>query len=288
MDSMNRRQFLGTALAGVAAAGFASPAFGEEKGKSISDLVALGNTGIKVTRLAFGTGTHGTGTSSDQTKLGMEKLTELLCYAYDSGIRFFDTADSYGSHTFMRNALKTIPREKVVIQSKMWWRHYRDPKEELDRFRKELGTDYIDTLLLHCMMEDDWPSKLERARDALSKAKEDKIIRAHGFSCHSLGALKAGAECDWVDVAFVRINHDGKHMDAPPDAVVPVVKTIRDSGKGVIAMKILGEGELADQRDASLKFVLGLGAVDTLVIGFTKREEIDDIIKRMNRRLSLS
>lgn len=287
MGHMNRRKFLGTALAGITTAGLTSPAFGEKK-KSISDLVPLGNTGIKVTRLAFGTGTHGTGTSSDQTKLGMEKLTELLCHAYDCGVRFFDTADSYGSHRFMRNALKTIPREKVVIQSKMWWRRYRDPKEELDRFRKELGTDYIDMLLLHCMMEDDWPSKLERVRDTLSQAKEDKIIRAHGFSCHSLGALKAGAACDWVDLTFARINHDGRHMDDRPDVVVPVLKKIHDSGKGLIGMKILGEGSLADQRDASLKFVLGLDTVDTLVIGFTKREQIDDIIKRMNRRLNLS
>jgi aryl-alcohol dehydrogenase-like predicted oxidoreductase len=285
---MNRRQFLGTTLAGIATATITSPALGEEKKKSISDLVPLGNTGIKVSRLAFGTGTHGTGTSSDQTKLGMDKLTELLCHAYDSGIAFFDTADSYGSHTFMRNALKTIPREKVVIESKIWWRFERDPRQELDRFRKELGTDYIDTVLLHCMMEDDWPSKMERYRDALSKAKEEKIIRAHGFSCHSLGALKAGLACDWVDVAFARINPAGKYMDGPPDTVVPILKNIHDSGKGLIGMKILGEGTLADQRDGCLKYVLGLGTVDTLVIGFTKREEIDDIIKRMNRHLNLS
>lgn len=287
MKQIDRRQFLRTTLAGIASAGMAAQAAGENEKKSIADRVPLGRTGIKVSRLAFGTGTHGTGRSSDQTKLGLEKLTDLFCHAYESGITFFDVADAYGSHTFLRNALKTIPREKIVIQSKVWWRYGRDIKTELDRFRKEIGTDHIDSVLLHCVTENDWPEKLERYRDGLSQAKQEKIIRAHGFSCHGLGALKAGLGCDWADVAFARINHAGNHMDGPPKKVAPVLKEISASGKGVIGMKILGEGELADQRDASLKFVLGLGCVDTLVIGFTSREEIDDMVKRMNRRLSL-
>ena len=288
MIHLDRRQFLQVALAGAATSSLTPQSIGEETKKLTSDRVSLGDTGIETSRLAFGTGTHGFNGASDQTRLGMDQLTKLLCHAYDSGITFFDTADVYGSHTFVRNALKTIPREKIVIQSKIWWRFHRDPQKELDRFRKELNTDYIDTVLLHCVNEPDWPDKLERWRDVLSQAKEDGVVRAHGLSCHSIGAVKTAVKCDWVDVVLARINPVGSHMDGSPEKTAPILRKLHDSGKGVIGMKILGEGEIAGQRDTSLKFVLGLGCVDTMVIGFVKQEEIDDIIKRMDRHLNSS
>jgi diketogulonate reductase-like aldo/keto reductase len=205
-------------------------------------------------------------------------------YAFDRGVRFFDLADQYGSHPFFARALKDgIPREEIVINTKIWvaGSKEQDAKRTLDRFRRELDTDYLDAVLLHCILDDDWPQRLRRWMDGLQDAKEKKIIGAHGVSCHSVGALNAAAKEPWVDYIQARINHLGIRMDAPPEVVVPVLKRAHASGKGIGGMKILGEGEVSHRGEESLRFVLGLGCVDTLVIGFESKEEIDEIEEKI-------
>lgn len=287
MENISRRDFIVTtavatgAFLGRAKLGAADAA---TKAPSSPGLVLLGKTGIKVSRLAIGTGTVGFNKHSHQTRLGQKKFTELMRHAYERGIRFFDLADQYGSHPFFAQAMKDgIPREKIVISTKIWVGSSKeeDVKGALDRFRKELGTDYIDMVHLHCMMDDAWPQRLKKWMDGLEDAKHRKVIRAHGVTCHSLGALKAAATTPWVDYMQPRINHLGKRMDASPDVVVPVLKQAHASGKGIGGMKILAEGDISDQREESLKFVLGLDCVDTLVIGFENKEEIDDVVQKM-------
>ena len=227
--------------------------------------------------------------------MGTKGFVDLAKHAYNSGITFFDVADIYGSHQFLKEVLKHIPREKVVIMSKIWtrsndWLEYKGAQAALDRFRKEIGTEFIDIVLLHCQVASDWTTEFKKGRDVLSKAKEDGIIRAHGVSCHSLDALKTAAKSEWVDILLSRINHKGTKMDDKPEKVMPVLKQAHDNGKGVLGMKIYGCGDLVkeDQREASLKYVLGSGNVDAMTIGFENAGQIDDTIKRINRILKKS
>jgi len=289
MRNLDRRQFIKTAT--LAAGAFLSAesapdvAPASEKAPSPSDLVPLGRTGISVSRLAFGTGTVGYNKRSRQTKLGQQKFVELVRHAYDAGVRLFDLADQYGSHPFIAQAIRDgIPREKIVINTKIWTPISEEEGVQgtLDRFRKELETDYIDIVLLQCMMDDDWPKRMKKWLDGLEDAKQKKIVRAHGVSCHALGALKTAARTEWVDCILARVNHVGNRMDAAPKMVAPVLKQAHEAGKGIAGMKILGEGDIAEQREESLKFVLGLGCVDTLVIGLERPEEVDDICEKMS------
>jgi len=299
MKKINRRRFLQKSFAGVTglAVGSNFP-FGLKESIADSnkiDQVVLGKSGIQVSRLAWGTGSNGWKFVSDQTKLGTKGFIELAQHAYDSGITFFDVADIYGSHKYLKEVLKHIPREKIVILTKIWtrsnnWLDYKGAQPALDRFRKEIGTDFIDIVLLHCQVSPDWQTEFKEARDVLSKAKADGIIRAHGVSCHSLDALKASAISDWVDILLSRINHAGAKMDDKPEKVMPVLKQAHDSGKGVLGMKIYGCGDLVkeEQREISLKYVLGSGNVDAMTIGFENTGQIDDTIKRINRILKNS
>ncbi|MCX7777493.1 MAG: aldo/keto reductase, partial [Armatimonadetes bacterium] len=213
--------------------------------------------------------------------------------AYDRGIRFFDVADLYGTHTFLRDAIKGIPREDIVIQSKIWFRkeglpeQVTDAMEAVERFRRELGTDYIDIVLLHCTTDGGWLDQLKRMREQLSEAKEKGIIKAHGTSSHSIDALKASLASDWVDVQLARINHAGSHMDGKPDEVAELLRKMRSANKGVIGMKIFGEGTFRakEQRWASLHFVLTQRCVDTFIIGFERPSEIDETIKMVEEIL---
>ncbi len=282
---MDRREFVGHVVAGTAAlAGAAASGctrFGKVK-KSAIDQVALGRTGITVSRLGFGTGTRGWEKQSDQTRMGKAEFIDLLRYAYDCGITYFDCADIYGSHTYMREAMKSIPREKIVITSKVWWRDSEGVEKDFDRARRELGTDYIDNYLLHCLSNPDWPDELAHEMEFLDKAKQSGWIRAHGVSVHSLPALRTAAEHPWVDVCLARINHVGSHMDGKPDQVVPVLEKMHSKDKGVLGIKIAGEGDITDQLDESLRFVLGLNCVDAIIVGVVSREELDDTIGRLN------
>src|SRR6266849_9846382 len=187
---------------------------------SASDTVTLGRTGIQTSRLAIGTGTVGSGHHSHQTALGIKGLSDLLLNGYDHGLRFFDSADSYGSHPHVAEALKHVPRDKVTVLTKTWARDPASARADLDRFRRELGTDYIDVCLMHCLTEGDWTARYRGVMDVLSEAKEKGTIRAHGCSCHSIEALCAAAKSQWVEVDLARINPIGSHMDADPTTAV--------------------------------------------------------------------
>jgi 1-deoxyxylulose-5-phosphate synthase len=245
------------------------------------DAVTLGSTGIKTSRLAMGTGTVGSGGHSHQTALGVKGLSDLLLNGYDHGLRFFDAADSYGSHAHVAEALKHVPRDKVTVLSKSWARDAAGMRADLDRFRRELGTDYLDICLMHCMTEADWTNRYRGAMDVLSEAKQKGIVRAHGCSCHSIEALRAAAKSPWVEVDLARINPVGAIMDADPATVVGVLKEMKAAGKAVVGMKILGQGALRNRQDEGIKFALSLGLLDAFTIGAESKQEQEDLIRRI-------
>jgi aryl-alcohol dehydrogenase-like predicted oxidoreductase len=249
---------------------------------SASDTVTLGSTGIKTSRLAMGTGTVGTGHHSHQTALGIRGLSDLLLNGYDHGLRFFDSADSYGSHPHVAEALKHVPRDKVTVLSKSWARDANGMRADLDRFRKELGTDYLDVCLMHCVTEADWTDRFRGAMDVLSEAKQKGIIRDHGCSCHSIEALRAAAKSPWVEIDLARINPVGAIMDADPATVVSVLKEMKVAGKAVVGMKILGQGALRDRQDEGIKYALSLGLLDAFTIGAENKQEQEDLIRRIS------
>lgn len=285
---MKRREFLTTAAYGAGAAWLGSKlarrawAIPELTKKfAASDTVTLGSTGIKTSRLAMGTGTVGVGHHSHQSSLGIKGLSDLLLNGYDHGLRFFDAADSYGSHPHVAEALKHVPRDKVTVLTKSWARDAAGMRADLDRFRKELGTDYIDVFLMHCLTEGDWTERYKDVMDVLSEAKQKGIIRAHGCSCHSIEALRAAAASPWVQVDLARINPAGAYMDGSPETVLPVLKQMKASGKAVVGMKILGAGQLRDKQDDCLKYALGLGVLDAFTIGAESKAEQEDLIRRI-------
>src|SRR6266550_5901328 len=282
---MKRREFIVGAAYGVGAAWLGANGFAAALPRKFSaaDTVTIGKTGIKTSRLAIGTGTVGVGHHSHQTSLGVKGLSELLLNGYDHGLRFFDAADSYGSHPHVAEALKHIPRDKVTVLTKTWARDAAGTRADLDRFRKELGTDYIDVCLMHCLTEGDWTEKFKGTMDVLSEAKEKGIIRAHGCSCHSIEALRAAAKSPWVEVDLVRINPIGSHMDADPATVVGVLREMKAAGKGVIGMKILGQGDMRDRQDEALKYALSLDVLDAFTIGAESTAEQEDLIRRIGR-----
>jgi 1-deoxyxylulose-5-phosphate synthase len=248
---------------------------------SASDTVTLGGTGIKTSRLAMGTGTVGSGHHSHQTALGVKGLSDLLLNGYDHGLRFFDAADSYGSHPHVAEALKHVQRDKVTVLTKSWARDADGMRADLDRFRKELGTDYLDVCLMHCVTEADWTDRYHGAMDVLSEAKQKGIIRAHGCSCHTIQALRAAAKSQWVEIDFARINPVGAEMDADPATVVSVLKEMKSAGKAVVGMKILGQGALRNRQDEGIKYALSLGLLDAFTIGAESKQEQEDLIRRI-------
>jgi 1-deoxyxylulose-5-phosphate synthase len=285
---MKRREFLTWGATSVGAAWLGSKPLGvmlavpaAEK-FSATDIVTLGSTGIKTSRLAMGTGTVGYNHHSNQTALGIQGLADLLYHGYDQGLRFFDLADSYGSHPHAREALKRVPREKVTILTKSWARDYNGMKADIERFRKELNVDYLDIALMHCLQEDDWVTRFKGAQDALSEFKEKGTIRAHGCSCHTLGALRAAAANPWVEVDLARVNPIGSHMDAGPDTVVSVLGEMKSKGKAVIGMKILGQGDMRTRQDEGLHYALSLGILDAFTIGAESIAEQSDLLRRIS------
>jgi 1-deoxyxylulose-5-phosphate synthase len=282
---MKRREFLKYgALAATAlnARNFPYHLFADTKKRYAQDIVALGKTGIKLSRLAQGSGTVGYQKSSNQTrKLGIQGLADLLRAGVDNGLTFWDTADSYGSHPHVREALKSVKRDKVVIMTKSWASTEAEMKADIDRFRQELNTDYLDICLLHCMQDDDWPKKKAGAMAAVSEAKQKGIIRTHGVSCHTLGALKAAAATDWVEVDLARLNPAGRHMDAPPHVVIPILKEMKAKGKGIIGMKILGQGDLREVADNCLQYALAQDVLDCFTIGAETIAEMKDLLTKI-------
>jgi predicted aldo/keto reductase-like oxidoreductase len=298
VPALSRRDFLrGTVAAGVVAgtAGW-SPA-GPAAKRSATDWVALGDSGVKVTRLAFGTGTYA---GRVQRELGQEAFTRLVRHAYERGIRFFETADAYSEmHERLASALRGIPRDSYRLMTKCRVREAEDPRVTLDRFRKELNSEYLDIVLLHCVRVADWADQFKRLRDGLSEAKQKGVVLAHGASCHGLLPIRTfPASTDWLDVTLLRINHDGTRMDTlravdsddrgDVSEVVGHIKKIRGKGTGVIGMKIMGEGQFrtAEQRDASIRFVMKLGTVDAVTIGYKSPAEVDEAIERIDTHVN--
>lgn len=294
---MKRREFIkksalgaGGVLAGV---GLSRAVEAKSATYDPYEAVPLGKTGLKVSRFCLGTGVHGGNRQSNATRMGKEKFEALIRGAHERGIGMYDLADLYGTHPYLLPALKGIPRDKLTIVSKIWFRSGGIPDQErpdadvvINRFLKEIGTDYIDLVLLHCVESGDWPQELRKQMDIMEQLKQKGVIRAHGVSCHTIPALKAAAAEPWVDSVHARINPYQMTMDGPPESVAPILQQLHHAGKGVVGMKIIGEGRLRhdpEKRAASARYVLGLGCVDVLNVGFEKVEEIDDFAETVRK-----
>jgi aryl-alcohol dehydrogenase-like predicted oxidoreductase len=282
---MKRRALLGhgAALAGLAALKcFSCRLYAAPARKLASDRLRLGPMRVELSRMALGTGTNGVGGSSNQTrKLGLRGLADLLAAGYDQGVTFWDSADQYGTHPHLKAALQRVPREKVTILSKTHAYSERDMRADLERFRRELGTDYIDILLLHAVMDAGWPERRRGAMAVLEEARQKGIVRTCGASCHTLEALKTAARSPWAQVNLVRINPAGVAMDAGLETVLPVLRQMKAAGKGVIGMKILGAGRLSRRADECLQFVLSLDCVDCFTLGCESRAHLEDLLQRI-------
>ena len=286
---LNRREFLAQATATAALAATAtSTVAGTVRSKNAlpkgpTEKVTLGKSGIQVSLVGMGTGSVGSGQASNQTRLGVKGFTKVVRHALDKGICFFDVADQYGSHTYLREALKGVPREQYVIQTKTHATNIPDARSHIERYCMELGVEYLDTVLLHCMTKEGWPAENQGAMDYLMQAKQEKLIRAHGTSCHGMDPLRTAAKNPFVEIDLARINPEGLIMDdKKPDEVASVLEEMHNAGKGIVGMKILGEGQIntPERKDASLRYVLGLGTVNAFIIGFQSPEQIDDLLKR--------
>lgn len=294
---LQRREFLHRTALGVGGLVVASstpaPAAGPPARFDPYALVPLGKTPLKASRFCLGTGMRGGGGQSNHTRLGKARFEALIRESFDRGTRLFDLADSYGSHPYVVPALKGIARDRYQIVTKMGFfpggagaAGRPDADVTVERFLRELQTDYIDLLLLHCMIAPSWPTALRRQMDLLSGLKEKGVVRALGVSCHSIGALEAAAAEPWVESVHARVNPFGMSMDGPPDAVVPVLQRIHAAGKGVVGMKIVGEGRLRDdpaRLDQSVRYALTLGCVDVLDVGCESIAEVDDLAERIRR-----
>jgi aryl-alcohol dehydrogenase-like predicted oxidoreductase len=298
---LTRRQFIvtvsagaGTVLFGTAASSMLS--FRTADSFDPFQIVTLGRTGIKTTMLGMGTGFNGGNRSSNITRAGTAET--VIRSAFDKGIRYFDCADSYGTHPFTAKALKDIERGKYTLGTKIWISPGTIPESErpdadivVDRFRKELNTDYLDIVQLHCMMSAEWTNEQKKQMDILETLKSKGIIRAHGVSVHTFEALEAASESPWVDVIHVRINAFGAAMDSKdPARITPLIEKMHESGKGIIGMKLVGGGNFmndSDKIDQSLRFVLGLKTVDMIIIGFEHPEQIDNYAGRIESALKI-
>lgn len=296
MAHSSRRDFLKAGVAATIFTGVGGTAVAAPTKRSATDLVTLGKSNVKVTRLAFGTGTFG---GRVQRQLGQEEFTRLVRHAYDRGIRFFETAESYhGMPEMLSIALKGIPRDTYKLMTKYSTPATGDPAAKIDMFRKQLDTEYIDILLLHCLRPPTWASDYQDLQDGLSEAQHKKIILARGASVHGLPALRTFPGNKWLEIAMIRMNHNGTKMDTPEmrdidgvgivDEVVANTKKVHAQGMGVISMKLVGEGRFttAEDRDAAMKFAMGIGCVDAVTIGFKNTAEIDEAIERMHRVLN--
>ncbi len=290
---IRRRSFIG----GLAAVGASGCTFAADEARAVKprfsawDEVELGKTGIRTSRLGFGTGVNSFNRSSGIVrKNGREGAVKIVRAAYERGVRFFDSADSYGTHSVVREALAPFPRESYVVVSKYWFmkggipaEDHTDVETSVNRFLREFGTDYIDVLQLHCVSKPDWATALAPHMEALERLKKSGKIRAHGCSFHGGSALPPACEVDWLDVAHVQVNPFGRNMGMHPKRTLECVRKMRERGKGIVGMKILGVGSLAKEgkMDQSIKWVLENNAADVLNIGFLGIEEVDDIARRI-------
>ena len=303
--ALNRREFIQTSatLAGAAllsrlAPSSASAAAVPFAKRTAVDQVALGQTGIKLSRLGMGTGVDG---GKVQVALGKENFVKVIRYAFDQGVTYFDTCDNYRTVDWMGDAIKGLPREKLFVQSKISGQP-RDTLAAIDAERKKLNTDYFDSMLIHSQIVADWTSMdaWKRIMDGFDEAKERKWIRAKGVSCHNLPALRDATASPFNEVHLVRVNPQGKYVDGPGgrgytaqetnpvDPVMTEIKTMRQKGRGVIGMKLIGNGLFTDpaDRDRAIRFAMACQEIDAVVIGFKNTSEVDEAIQRINRALA--
>lgn len=291
MNPLSRRNFLKT---GVAAGALASVGTLHAERETATSLVTLGKSDVKVTRLALGTGSF---SGRVQQEVGQEGLTRLVHYAYDRGIRFFETAESYGrSQQMLAVALKGLPRESYVLMTKVTTSGGIDPHAKLDELRRNSSTDYFDIMLLHWQHTGTWPQDTRHWQDAILAAEQNKTIRSHGASVHGLPALRQVPKTEWLQVAMIRMNHKGVRMDAEvADAdelgsvneVVDHVKQSRQLGMGVISMKLIGEGVFNhEDRQRAMRFAFKNAGVDSVTVGFKNTAEIDEAIDNLNLALA--
>ncbi len=295
-DQITRRQFIASSAALVGAVFLPSCArFTTSTPLTAVDQVTLGKTGIKLSRLGIGTGTINGG--AIQIAMGQDAFNRMVRYAYDQGITYVDTSAGYQTFNWIADAIKGIPREKLFIQCKIEQRREK-PMEDIDNARKILNTDYIDSLLVHAVSSTDWNTRSQAMLDAFQEAKQKKIVLAHGASYHGVPALQTSVGLDWVDTTLIRYNPQGVNMDGLPrgstgdPAVVPPVeeqmRALKAKGKGIISMKIFGEGTFVDaaDREKSIRHAMQAGLVDAIVIGFKSPAEIDEAISQINRALA--
>ena len=281
MHRMNRREFLRRSAALGAVAAFPATAWPAEVRRA-SDVIELGPQKIKVSRMAIGTGTNGGGRSSAQMrKLGAAGVADLMWDGYDHGVFLLDTADTYGSHDAIKILLKKVPREKVVIMTKTEARSGAEMKTDLDRYRQEMGVDFIDIVLLHCVFAPKWDEVNKPQMDVLSEAKDKKLIRSVGLSCHSVDTMKLAAKSPWLDIFMGRINPASTRMDADTATIMPLLADLKAKGKGIVGIKVLGEGTLVEHLDDALRFVVTKDLVHCFSIGCESRAEFLDNFDRI-------
>ena len=294
MAHFTRREFLKSGLAAGTLAVSGAVPLGAQRA-SATDLVTLGRSGVKVTRLAFGTGTI---SGQVQRELGQDAFTRLVRHAYDRGIRFFETAESYGEmHRMLGIALKGIPRDSYQLMSKVTTRDGIDPQQKFDELRRLANTDYFDIMLLHWQHTATWPADTARWQDAILEVQSRKIVRSHGASVHGLPALRRVPGNNWLEVAMIRMNHKGTRMDAEDyntnglgdvPEVVTHAKTVKTQGMGIISMKLIGEGSFTtrEDRQAAMKFAFNNAGVDSVTVGFKNTQEVDEAIENLNLALA--
>jgi aryl-alcohol dehydrogenase-like predicted oxidoreductase len=294
MNQRSRRDFLKTGLAAVAFAGAGSLPVAAARATA-TDWVTLGKSDVKVTRLAFGTGSF---SGRVQRELGQDEFTRLVRYAYDRGIRFFETAESYGEmHRMLGVALKGVPRDSYRLMSKVTTREGVNPQEKIDELRKLANTEYFDVMLLHWQHVASWPTDSARWQDGILEAESKKAVVAHGASVHGLPALRQVPDNKWLEIAMIRMNHKGTAMDAEDyntkgpgnvNEVVTHVKQARKDGMGVISMKLVGEGRFTNREDrqAAMKFAFKHAGVDSVTVGYKNTAEIDEAIENLNLALA--
>lgn len=309
-DQLTRRDFIrkSAEVAGAAAltpsllslsCEAANPELAAPAKRTHRDLVTLGNTGVKISRMGLGTGSIN---GKIQRDLGQAEFTKLVHYCFDQGIRYVDTADQYKIHDMVKEAIKGLPREKLYIQTKMRWIEddtRLNPMKHLDRFRKEVGTDYFDSVLIHCTTKASWPEECKIMMESFDEAQHKGWLRLKGMSCHGLASLKVAADHNWIQVQLARVNPQGRHVDSDdprdvhtpqgkPDLAFPEIKKMRAKGRGIIGMKMIGNGDFKDaaDREKSLRFAMNSGLVDAIVVGFGSLKEVDEAIERVNRALN--
>jgi aryl-alcohol dehydrogenase-like predicted oxidoreductase len=294
MGTFSRRNFLKTGLAAGAFAATRSLPL-RAAGGSATDWVTLGKSGVKVTRLAFGTGTN---SGQVQRAEGQEHFTRMVRHAYDQGIRFFETAESYpGMHQMLGVALQGIPRDTYRLMSKVTTRDGVNPQAKIDELRKLANTDYFDVMLLHWQHAASWPEDTSRWQDGILQAQSNKVVLGHGASVHGLPALRRFPENRWLEIAMIRMNHNGASMDAEDyntrgrgnvSEVVAHVKQVRSAGMGVISMKLVGEGTFTtrEDRQAAMRFAFRDAGVDSVTLGYKNTAEIDEAIENLNLALA--